>query len=86
MSLPIHWIWEIPVSSLRDRMQEHLALGHSGGAVVENWDIPTLAGAGAIRSSAADMARFIAANMGYIDSELAAAMELSHKVPASQGW
>ncbi|MFO7825864.1 MAG: serine hydrolase [Cyclobacterium sp.] len=65
---------------LTDRMQEHLALGHSGGAVVENWDIPTLAGAGAIRSSAADMARFIAANLGYIDSELAAAMELSHKV------
>jgi CubicO group peptidase (beta-lactamase class C family) len=65
---------------LTERMQASLALGHSGGRVVENWDIPTLAGAGAIRSSAFDMARFVAANLGFIDSPLAAAMDLSHKV------
>ncbi|SHN09332.1 CubicO group peptidase, beta-lactamase class C family [Cyclobacterium lianum] len=65
---------------LTDSMQEHLAPGHSGGQLVENWDIPTLAGAGAIRSSAADMARFIAANLRYFESELAEAMALSHKV------
>lgn len=71
---------------LTDRMQQHLALGHSAGVVVENWDIPTLAGAGAIRSSAADMARFIAANLGYIDSDLSAAMELSHQVRHRKAW
>lgn len=64
---------------LTERMQKNLALGHNGGEVVENWDIPTLAGAGAIRSSTSDMARFIAANLGYIESPLKEAMALSHK-------
>jgi CubicO group peptidase (beta-lactamase class C family) len=64
---------------LTEQMKKHLALGHSGGQVVENWDIPTLAGAGAIRSSTADMAKFIAANLGYRNTKLAKAMELSHK-------
>lgn len=63
---------------LTRRMNENLALGHSNGKVVENWDIPTLAGAGAIRSSTSDMAKFISGNLGYIDSPLRAAMELSH--------
>ncbi|MEK6152538.1 serine hydrolase [Flavobacteriaceae bacterium 3-367] len=62
------------------RMKENLALGHNDGKVVENWDIPTLAGAGAIRSSTSDMAKFISDNLGYEDSPLRAAMELSHKV------
>ncbi len=62
-----------------ESMKENLALGHSGDKVVENWDIPTLAGAGAIRSSSSDMAKFISANLGYINTELYEAMELSHK-------
>ncbi|WP_162339843.1 serine hydrolase [Cyclobacterium salsum] len=66
--------------ALTDRMKKNLALGHSGGTVVENWDIPTLAGAGAIRSSTSDMATFIAANLGYVESPLEEAMALSHKV------
>ncbi|HSI75184.1 MAG TPA: serine hydrolase [Lunatimonas sp.] len=63
---------------MTDRMKENLALGHSGGSVVENWDIPTLAGAGAIRSSTSDMAKFISANLGYVTNPLAEAMELTH--------
>lgn len=62
-----------------ERMKGNLAQPHSGGQVVENWDIPTLAGAGAIRSSTADMAKFIAANLGYMDTPLKKAMELSHQ-------
>lgn len=65
---------------LTDRMKGNLALGHNEGKVVENWDIPTLAGAGAIRSSSSDMATFIAANLGYVETQLTAAMALSHKV------
>jgi serine-type D-Ala-D-Ala carboxypeptidase/endopeptidase len=65
---------------LTDRLKKKLALGHSDGEVVENWDIPTLAGAGAIRSSASDMAKFISANLGYFNSPLYEAMELSHRV------
>jgi CubicO group peptidase (beta-lactamase class C family) len=65
---------------LTQRMNENLALGHSGGKVVENWDIPTLAGAGAIRSSTSDMAKFISANLGYVNTSLLKAMELSHQI------
>ena len=64
---------------LSEQMTKKLALGHSAGKIVENWDIPTLAGAGAIRSSTSDMATFIAANLGYVDTPLRDAMELSHK-------
>jgi D-alanyl-D-alanine-carboxypeptidase/D-alanyl-D-alanine-endopeptidase len=43
-------------------MREHLALGHAPtGEVTVNWDIPTLAGAGAIRSTTNDMLKFVAA-------------------------
>jgi serine-type D-Ala-D-Ala carboxypeptidase/endopeptidase len=63
-----------------EKMKENLALGHSWGKVVENWDIPTLAGAGGIRSSTADMAKFISANLGYTKTPLNEAMELSHKI------
>lgn len=62
------------------KMKENLALGHAGGKQVENWDIPTLAGAGAIRSSTSDMSKFIAANLGHVKSPLTEAMELSHQV------
>lgn len=65
---------------LTERMKENLALGHSEGKVVENWDIPTLAGAGAIRSSTSDMAKFISVNLGYINSSLKEAMEQSHQI------
>jgi CubicO group peptidase (beta-lactamase class C family) len=65
---------------LTQRLKENLALGHSKGRVVENWDIPTLAGAGAIRSSTSDMAKFISANLGYMNTPLVEAMELSHQI------
>ena len=61
-------------------MKENLALGHSSGKVVENWDIPALAGAGAIRSSTSDLAKFISANLGYMNSSLMEAMEISHQI------
>ncbi len=65
---------------LTQRMKNNLALGHNGRRVVENWDIPTLAGASAIRSSTSDMAKFISANLGYKNSPLLEAMELSHQI------
>lgn len=61
------------------KMKEHLAYGHSANMVVENWDIPTLAGAGAIRSSTSDMAKFIAANLHLVESPIISAMNLSHE-------
>jgi CubicO group peptidase (beta-lactamase class C family) len=59
--------------------QSRLVPGHDAtGKAVKNWDIPTLAGAGALRSTANDMLKFVAANAGLEKSELAPAMELSH--------
>ncbi len=62
------------------QMKQNLAMGHSNGVQVSNWDIPTLAGAGAIRSSLHDMLRYVAANMGLQKSELYPAMQLTHQV------
>jgi serine-type D-Ala-D-Ala carboxypeptidase/endopeptidase len=57
-----------------------LVPGHGpDGKPAKNWDIPTLAGAGALRSTANDMLKFIAANAGLTKSDLYAAMELSHE-------
>jgi len=51
---------------------------------VPNWDIAALAGAGALRSSANDILTFLAANLGYTKTPLAAAMaaEVSIRRPA----
>jgi CubicO group peptidase (beta-lactamase class C family) len=42
--------------------------------MVANWDFPTLAGAGALRSTANDLLTFLAATMGYTKTPLAPAM------------
>ena len=48
-----------------------LAVGHDSSlGRVENWDLPTLAGAGALRSTANDLLTFLAANLGYADTPL----------------
>jgi CubicO group peptidase (beta-lactamase class C family) len=65
--------------TLTSNMRNHLAMGHRDGIQVENWDISALAGAGAIRSTAADLLKFVGANMGKTKSKLYPAMQLSHK-------
>jgi len=71
--------------SLSANMRSNLAMGHSGGVEVENWDLTTLAGAGAIRSDAVDMLKFLAANMGLEKSELYPAMQLAHENSRNEG-
>ncbi|HMQ63280.1 MAG TPA: serine hydrolase [Flavilitoribacter sp.] len=61
-----------------EQMKKNLAMGYSQGMQVPNWDFPTLAGAGAIRSSLHDMLRYIGANMGLIKSDFYPAMQLAH--------
>jgi len=62
-----------------------LASGHNaGGQVVPAWDLASLQGAGALRSSASDMLRFLAANIAArVDSArarpLGAALRLTHE-------
>jgi D-alanyl-D-alanine-carboxypeptidase/D-alanyl-D-alanine-endopeptidase len=61
--------------TLSPDMKARLAVGHDSQLKpVPNWDLPTLAGAGALRSSANDLLTFIAANLGYVKSPLAPAM------------
>jgi CubicO group peptidase (beta-lactamase class C family) len=53
--------------------------GHdSGGVPVGNWDMPTLAGAGAWRSSACDMLALVRGNLELEPGALAATMRLTH--------
>lgn len=65
---------------LTETMRKNLAYPHSGGAEVSNWDIPALAGAGAIRSSAHDMLKYLGANLGLVttSASLSEAIRLSH--------
>ncbi len=56
-------------------MKARFAVGHNPAQeAVANWDLPTLAGAGALRSTANDLLSFLAANLGYTKSPLAPAM------------
>ena len=52
-----------------------MATGHDRDlSATPCWDLPTLAGAGALRSSANDLLTFLAAELGYVATPLAAAM------------
>jgi D-alanyl-D-alanine-carboxypeptidase/D-alanyl-D-alanine-endopeptidase len=67
-------------------MKSHLALGHDDkGAVTANWDVPTFAGAGAIRSTTEDMLKFAAANLHPERGKLQQAMAFAHEARASVG-
>jgi CubicO group peptidase (beta-lactamase class C family) len=70
--------------TLTPERKARLAVGHNeaprtkenpyGLVPVPNWDIPTLAGAGALRSTANDMLTLLAAYLGYVKTPLAPAM------------
>ena len=62
--------------TLTPEMRSHLAHGHTAGlAPMPNWDLPTLAGAGALRSSVNDMLKFLGDNIGLTPTPLAPAMK-----------
>ncbi|HVP91022.1 MAG TPA: serine hydrolase [Terriglobales bacterium] len=68
------------VITLSPRLRARLAIGHEPtGEPVANWDIPTLAGAGALRSTVNDMMKFLAANLDVKRSGLPAALRDTHK-------
>jgi hypothetical protein len=61
--------------TLSDGQKKRLAAGHDAQRErVPNWDLPTLAGAGALRSTANDLLNFIAANLRTTSSPLAPAI------------
>ena len=65
---------------LTPRLRARLALGHNpAGTVVPNWDIPTLAGAGALRSTVNDMFKYLAANLDSTSRPLGAVFATTHR-------
>lgn len=65
-----------------------LAKGHDhAGQPAANWDMPTLAGSGALWSTANDLLTFCAAELGYVETPLKAAMsaQLQPRRPRDAG-
>ena len=72
--------------ALTPDMRARLATGHSSVMQpVANWDLPTLAGAGALRSSTNDLLAFLAAELGYTKTPLAPAMAAMLRVRRPTG-
>jgi hypothetical protein len=73
-------------TTFTEAMRAHLAPGHDEtGKAVKNWDFDVLAGAGAIRSTANDMLRYLKANMGIGPSPLADAVKLAQQPRSDMG-
>ena len=65
--------------TLSPALRARLAPGHDNeGNVVPNWDLPTLAGAGALRSTVGDMLTFLAANLDSSANPVARALRQTH--------
>ncbi|HEX8615185.1 MAG TPA: serine hydrolase [Telluria sp.] len=66
--------------ALNPDMQQRLATGYGmPGKASQNWDMPALAGMGALRSTTSDLLKFVGANAGLIPSPLYPAMQATHK-------
>ena len=81
--------------TLSEEQNSRLARGHlSNGMATLNWDLPTLTGAGAIRSSVHDMLKFVAACIEQKNEAFAEALvrclgtrrELSSRSWVALGW
>ena len=65
--------------TLTASMQKRLAPGHGpDGKPAANWDLPTFAGAGALRSTVNDMLLFIRANADSTSKPLGATLAMAH--------
>jgi D-alanyl-D-alanine-carboxypeptidase/D-alanyl-D-alanine-endopeptidase len=72
--------------TLSSSMTQRMATGHTAMlAPTANWDLPTLAGAGALRSSVNDMLTFLEAFLGYRESRLTPAMNAMLEVRRPTG-
>ncbi|MCO6046586.1 serine hydrolase [Aeoliella sp. ICT_H6.2] len=75
--------------ALSDEQRARLAKPYNvDGDAEANWDLPTLAGAGALRSSMSDMLKFASAALSPPPGELGKAIELSwqqHQDPLAEG-
>lgn len=67
--------------------RDYLTMGHGWfGRKAKHWDLPTLAGAGALRSSATDMTVFLKAVMGKSESDLTDTINMSLETQRKFGF
>ncbi len=64
--------------TLSNEQKNHFAIGHVGDAEVGCWDLPCIEAAGGLRSTAKDLARFIAANLNLFPCDFYESMEKTH--------
>ena len=81
--------------TLSPAQRRRLAKGHAGDKETGNWNFDCLAGCGALRSSAKDMVRFLAANLGRFKTKLYPALKRAQSgrtetatpgLRAAMGW
>jgi CubicO group peptidase (beta-lactamase class C family) len=69
--------------TLNPNQKQRLAPPHSArGRPGRNWDLPAFAGAGALYSTANDLLRFLAANLGHHSSPLTNILQACHETQA----
>jgi CubicO group peptidase (beta-lactamase class C family) len=76
--------WRTP-KNLRLRCRRVWPRAQSSAEARRNWDLPTLAGAGALRSTVNDMLKFVAANLGLTKSPLLVAMQRAQQSQRETG-
>ncbi len=65
----------------QDDIKNRFPVGHKGGKEINTPIVPAVvAGAGAFRSTAADMLKYISANLGLIHTKLDGAIQLQHLI------
>lgn len=73
--------------TLTPELKERLAAGHNeNGKRVSNWDFQSLAGCGALRSTANDLLKLLSAEMGLTPSPLATAMKETQTPQGTNGF
>jgi CubicO group peptidase (beta-lactamase class C family) len=71
--------------TLGPELMSRLAQGHNDfGEPVPSWDVPSLAGAGGLRSKANDLLKYVSANLGLKRTRLTPLMEKTHDL--GLGW
>jgi D-alanyl-D-alanine-carboxypeptidase/D-alanyl-D-alanine-endopeptidase len=67
--------------TLTPGLKARLAAGHdTSGKAAPNWDLPTMPGAGALRSTASDLLKYVSANLGLPRSSLTPLMEKMQEI------
>jgi CubicO group peptidase (beta-lactamase class C family) len=65
----------------QNEIENRFAVGHMGGKEISAPTIPTImAGAGAFRSTASDLLKYVSANLGFLHTKLDDAIQLQHLI------